>query len=84
MSQKVLVSSLETPLERIFEEYLSLSGLINEFQHLKSRQHLVVGKSISVRDLEKKIVCFQKHLLKLSYQGVQLEHHLNTKPFNCN
>jgi hypothetical protein len=81
MSKKVLVPSLEAPFGRISEEYLELSVLINEFQQLKKCEHLSTDNSVFKLVLENKILCFQKHLLKLGYQIIQLEQLLNRKSF---
>jgi len=76
MSQKTTIESFEIHLERIFRDYLELAELVKEFQHIKNRKNLAVGKYIFNRDLEKKIQEYQKQLAKLSYHGIQIEKEL--------
>jgi len=76
MSQKTKVESLEIHLERILRDYLELAEHIKEFQNIKNRKNLAVGKYIFNRALEKRVQEYQKQLAKLSYHGIQIEKQL--------
>lgn len=76
MSQKTKVEALEIYLERILRDYLELAELIGEFQNIKNRKNLAVGKYVFNRALEKRVQDYQKQLAKLSYHGIQIEKEL--------
>ena len=76
MSQKTKVEALEIYLERILRDYLELAELVGEFQNIKNRKNLAVGKYVFNRALEKRVQEYQKQLAKLSYHGIQIEKEL--------
>jgi len=76
MSQKTRVEALEIYLERILRDYLELAELVGEFQNIKNRKNLAVGKYVFNRALEKRVQEYQKQLAKLSYHGIQIEKEL--------